>query len=135
MAGFRRGDRRLHRLQIAHFADQDDVRILAQGAPHRLAKIRNIHADIALGNHAFLVRVVILDRILDRNNVAVALNVDHVEHAGQRRALAGTGRSGDQNQAPRLIEQIPDLGRQADLLRVISLDGIWRRTRPIGPSA
>ena len=36
VAGFRRRDRRLHRLQVAHFAHEDHVRVLAQGALERL---------------------------------------------------------------------------------------------------
>ena len=38
VARLRGGDRRLHRLQVAHFADENHVRVLPQRAPQALAK-------------------------------------------------------------------------------------------------
>ena len=38
VAGFGRGDGRLDRLQVAHFADQNHVRVLAQGAAEGLGE-------------------------------------------------------------------------------------------------
>ena len=55
VAGFRGGDGGLDGLQVAHFADEDDVRVLAQGAAQALGKARHIDADFALVDDAALV--------------------------------------------------------------------------------
>ena len=69
--GLRRRDRRLDRLQVAHFADQDHVRVLPQGAADRLGETGHVHADFPLVDRRLLVRVIELDRVLDRDDVVV----------------------------------------------------------------
>ena len=61
----------LDRLQVAHLADQDDVRVLAQGRVQRLGEAAGVDADLALVDQAVLARVHELDRVLDRDDVAV----------------------------------------------------------------
>ena len=43
VARFGGGDGRLHRLQVAHLADQDHVRVLAQRAAQGLGEVRDVH--------------------------------------------------------------------------------------------
>ena len=50
VAGLGRRDGGLHRLEVAHFADQDHVRVLAQAAAQRLGEGRHVDADLALGD-------------------------------------------------------------------------------------
>ncbi len=65
-----RRDRDAHRLEVAQFADQHDVRIFAQGRMQRLGKTRAVQADLALADQAVLARMHELDRVLDREDVA-----------------------------------------------------------------
>ena len=63
-------------LEVAHLADQHDVGILAQDVLERVLEALGVGADLALVDDAVLVRVQVLDRILDRHDVVVALAVD-----------------------------------------------------------
>ena len=56
-------------------------------------------ADLAVVDQAALALVHELDRILDRDDVVLAVLVGVVDHRGQRGGLAGAGRPGDQHQA------------------------------------
>ncbi len=71
VAGFGRGDRRLDRLQVAHFAHEDHVRVLSQRAANGLGERRHVDADLALVHRTLLVLMVELDRVLDRDDVVV----------------------------------------------------------------
>jgi hypothetical protein len=70
--------------------------------------------------------VQVLDRVLDRDHVLVALAVDLVEHRGERRRLARAGRARDEHQAARLVADLRDHRRQAQLLEASDLVGIVR---------
>ena len=72
---------RLDRGQVAHFADQDDVGVHPQGAADRLGEVGDVDADLALIDQRLLVLVVVLDRVFDRDDVAVHVVVDPVDHA------------------------------------------------------
>ena len=72
VAGLRRVQRRLDGLDVAHLADQDDVGVLAQGGAQGLREARRVLADLALADHALLVLVHELDRVLDRDDMVVA---------------------------------------------------------------
>ena len=121
---FRRRDRGVNRLQVAHFADQNHVRVLPQHAPQRFGEVRHVHADFALGDDGLLVFVIILDGVFDGDDVGfVALLVDDVDHGGERGRLARAGGAGHQHQAARFVEQFLGGGRQADLLHRQHLAG------------
>jgi len=107
VAGFGGEQRRFDGLAVAHFADQDHVRVLTQGAAQRVGEALGVDVDLALGDDALLVAVEELDGVLDGDDVVGLVLVDVVDHRGQRRRLAATGGPGDQNQAA---------GDQGDLL-------------------
>ena len=88
---------RFHRLQVAHLADQHDVRILAQRRPERVREAAGVAVDFALVHETVLVLMDVLDRILDGEDVIVPLGVDLVDHRRQRRRLAAAGRPGDEH--------------------------------------
>jgi hypothetical protein len=105
----------LRRLGVAHLADQDDVGILAQCAAQRLAERGGVEPDLTLVDDALVVVVQELDRILDRDDVAVARPVDVADHRGERRRLARASRAGAENEAALLAGQRLDSVGQPEL--------------------
>ena len=69
VAGLGGGQRGVDRLLVAHLADQDHVRVLAQDAAQRALERRGVLADLALVDERALVAVQELDRVLDRDDV------------------------------------------------------------------
>ena len=91
----------LHRLAVADLTDQDDIGRLAQGVLQRGVPGIGVHADLAMRDDAALVLVDVLDRILDRYDVAARLLVAVADHRGQRGgfARAGAARRGSPGRA------------------------------------
>ncbi len=90
-------------------------------------------SDLALVDQALPVLVHELDRILDRDDVVVAVPVDVVDHRAERRRLARTGRAGHEHEALRQVAQLEDVRRETQLLgRQDLASGITRKTAP-GP--
>ena len=93
-----------------------------------LREAAGVAVDLALVHEAALVLVDVLDRILDGEDVIVALGVDLVDHRGERRRLAAAGRTGDQHQAARPLgergehRREPEVAERADLLGNQSVD-------------
>ena len=92
-------DRRLHRLAVADFADQDHVRRGAHGGAKRPAERARVEADLALVDDRLAVLVQELDRVLDRQDMVRAVLVAVVDHRRERRGLAGAGRADHQHEA------------------------------------
>ena len=63
-----------------------------------------------------------LDRVLDGHDVARALAVHDVDHRGEGRGLARTGRAGDHDEAAREPGQVDDDGRQPEFVDVLDLE-------------
>ena len=123
VAGFRDAQRRFDGLQVAHFADQHHVRILTQRGAQRVGEALGVGVHFALVDQAVLVHVHEFDRVLDGQDVVVALAVDLVDHRGQRGGFAGAGRPGDQHQSARLVAQLADHRRQSQLVEGLDLEG------------
>ena len=51
MPRLRRSDGGFHRLQVAHFAHEDHIRVLPQRPPQTFGKSGDIRADLALVHH------------------------------------------------------------------------------------
>ena len=123
MSGLRRGQRGLDGLQVAHFAHQDHVGVLAQRGLERLGKRERVDADLALVDDAPLVADEELDRVLDRHDVARLVGVDVIDHRGERGALARAGGPRDEDQAALLAgDLLQDLGKH-ELLDGGDLEG------------
>ena len=103
------GERCLHgdlrRLEVADFADHHDVGILAQDGAQTA---REGHLDLRVDLRLADAVDVVLDRILDRHDVARVV-VEVLEAGIQRGGLAGAGRAGDENDAVRLVEEVGDV--------------------------
>ena len=93
-----------------------DVGVLAQHVLQRAREPVRVGADLALVHDAALVLVQELDRVLDRHDVALALGVDDVDHAGERRRLARPGRAGDDHEPALEAREVGHDRRQAELV-------------------
>ena len=116
VAGLRDGERRLDRFQVPHLADEDDVGVLPKDVFERLLEPLRIGVDLPLVHEALLVRVEILDRVLDRDDVLLPLVVDLVDHRREGGRLSGSGRPGHQNQSPGLLAKLLQVRRESQLL-------------------
>ena len=76
---------------------------MPQDVFERLLEAVRVSADLTLIHDTALVRMQVLDRVLDRHDVLVPLLVDLVDHRGERGRLAGAGRPRDENEATRLL--------------------------------
>src|SRR5262249_28963816 len=84
MAGFGGSQRDLDRLAVAHLANQDDLRRLAQRGSKGEREGWRVGVELALVDGGFLVLVQKLDRILDGQNVLGAAFVDEIDDSRQR---------------------------------------------------
>src|SRR5215204_3053525 len=121
VARLRDAQGRLDGLEVAHFADEHHVRVLAQGRAQRLGEAVRVGADLALVNDAGLVRVQELDRVFDGDDVLVSLAVDLVDHRGERRGLTGAGGACDEDEAARTVAELRDDGRQPQIVERLDL--------------
>ena len=116
-------DREARRLQVAHFADHDDVRVLPQGVPEARGEIRAVGADFPLLDHAPLVLEQVLDRVLQRDDALAVPGVDQADHGGQRRAFARAGVARHEHQPARQVRQLLDDRRQVQIVDLEHLLG------------
>ncbi len=84
VAGLGRRHREPDRLEVAHLADQDRVRVLAQRRAQRTGERQRHAPDLALVDQAFLGFMHELDRVLDRQHMTVGALVEVVDHRRQR---------------------------------------------------
>ena len=94
-----------NRLLIAHFTDHDDVGVTAQDAAQTGGE-----GEVDLRLHRDLNDAVqlVFHRVFDGDDAAV-LGVQLLEQGVKRGALAGTGRTGDQDDSVRRGEQFAEL--------------------------
>ena len=121
MSGFGGEQSRLDRLEVAHFADEDDVGILPQRAAQGLRERLRVDGDLALVDDRLVVAVQELDRVLDRHHVRAARPVDVVDHRRQRRALAAAGRSGHEHEAALFAGDLLEHGGQRQVVDGLDL--------------
>ena len=74
VTGLRGLDRDRDRLEVAHLADQDHVRILAECRAQRVLERARVRAHLALVDQALLVLVHELDRVFDGDDVVVRVS-------------------------------------------------------------
>ena len=103
-------------MRVAHFADHDDVRVLAQHVFERMVKRQSVQPDFALFDDALVVLEDEFDRIFQRDDVLFEIGVDVLDHRGQGGGLAAAGGAGDQHDAARRFGDVPDLLQQAEFL-------------------
>ena len=106
-------ERELDRFHFAHFAEQENVGVVAHRAFERGGERLRVLADFAVHDDRLLHRVHELDRILDRDDVLGEVRIDVVDHRRERSGLAAAGRAGDDDEA--LIEMAEFLQRLGQL--------------------
>ena len=116
VTGLGDGERGFDRLEIAHLADENDVRVLAQHVFQRDLEARGVAAHLALIDDRKLVGVQELDRVLDRHDVLAGLGVDLVDDRGERGRFARPGGPGDEHEPARLGRQLGEDRRQPELV-------------------
>ena len=123
VAGFGGEQRRADGFVVAHFADQNQVRILTKGSAQGGAETAGVHAHLALVDESFLVAVQEFDGVLDGNDVVGALRIDAVNHRGQRGGLAASGGAGNQHHAAALLADLIHHLGQVEFLERPDLGG------------
>jgi len=123
VTGFRSQQRGGNRFEVAHFADEDDVRVLPKPGAQSRREIRCVDFDFALVDEAFLVAMQELDRVLNRDDVVGSRRVDAVDHRRKGSGLAGAGGSRDQYQPALLLANGFHGARQVQLFDGANLGG------------
>ena len=95
--------RRLHggvdRLRVAHFSNENHVRILPQRGAQSHAETFRVHTNLALCHRTLKVAVQKLQRVLQRHNVLLLRGVDVVDHCRHGTRFSGPRRPGDEHHA------------------------------------
>jgi hypothetical protein len=131
MPGFGGDQRGFDGFQIAHFADQNHVRVLAQRAAQGFGKRARVNVDFALRDKGFFVFVEKFNRVFDRHDVRIARLIDVIDHRRKRRRFARTGRSRDQNQAALFVGDTVQNRRQPESAEIANVSEMTRATMPM----
>src|SRR5229473_2925482 len=102
--------------QVAGFGGQDDVGILTESGAQSGGEVCGVDFDFALVDEAFLVAVEKLDGVFDGHQVVGAVGVDAVDHGREGGGLAGTGRTGHEDEAALLFANVADDRGKIELL-------------------
>ena len=103
-------------LHLAHFAEENDVGVVAHRAFQGVRKGGGVFADLAVNDHTFFHRVDEFNGVLDGDDVAREVGVNVVDHRGERGRFAGAGGAGDDDEA--LVEVAEFFQRFGELERV-----------------
>ena len=112
MAGQSGAERGGDRFQIAHFSDDDHVRIFAHGPAHGFPETHRMGIDLPLGDPGKDVLMQIFDRVFQRKDMAFPRPVDLVDERGHRGRFAAARGPGHQDQAAGFPGQRLHLRRQ-----------------------
>src|SRR5207249_10684223 len=115
--------RGLDSFKVAHFADQDYVRILPQSSAQGFGKRSRVDIDFTLTHERKLVPVQELNWIFNGDDVARTSRINAIDHCGQRCRFAGSSRAGDQVQTASLFCDSSNHSRQAKCHGISALIG------------
>ena len=99
MAGFGCRERQRNRLIIAHFAEQNNIRVFAQSALQGRGKTLRIATDFALRNNRINFGMHKFNRVFDGDNMLAALSVNLIDQRGERGRFTRPGGPGHQHHA------------------------------------
>ena len=111
------GERQADGLRIAHLADEQDVRILAQRVAQPGGEVTHVTPHLPLAHQALHPARAerVLDGIFERDQHAGAALERVVGQRRQRGALARAGRAADDHQPVRQVDEIIERHRRAEL--------------------
>ncbi len=121
VTGLGGGQRDRDRLEVAHLADEDDVRVLPQHVLEGLREGVRVLADLALVDEARLVPVQELDGVLDGHDVVAPGPVGQVDERGEGRRLARAGRPGHEDHPARQAGEVAHRRRDPEVLQTLDL--------------
>ena len=130
VAGLGGGHGHLDGLRVAQLADQDHIRVLAQGGPDAVGKGVQVGAELPLDDLGLLAAVHELDRVFEADDVAVLRAVQVIDHRRQGGGLAGAGRAGYQDHALVVVAQLLHDGRQLEAVQCRDAAGMKRNVAP-----
>jgi hypothetical protein len=133
--GFRGRHRHGNRFGVAHFADQNHIRILAHGGAHAFGEGGQVRAQLALDDLARFAAMDEFDRIFEADDVERARRIQVIDHRGERGGFAGAGGARDQNHALVVIAELAHDGGQTQLIhaRHLKSESTGRRRRYRSP--
>ena len=121
MAGLGSGDGERNRFQIAHFADHDDIGILAERAAQRRCERAGMRVHFALGDVATFWFQHILDRIFEGDDVLAPLDVRLLDQSRERGRFSTADRAGDENQSVLITREEFEMLGQTELVHRLHL--------------
>ena len=93
------GQSNLHCLEVANFANQQDIGVLTKGCTQCIAIRQRIHADFALRDNRLVILVKVFDRVFHRDDIDGLVIADMVNHGSKRCRLTRTRRTGHEHKA------------------------------------
>ena len=105
-----------HGFGVAHFTDEDDVRILAEDAAEGVDEIGSVAANFDLLHDGLQVGVMVFDGVFNGHDVIAAAVVDVVDERGECGGLAAAGGAGDEDEALATVGQFGEDGREMEQL-------------------
>ena len=107
MAGVRRAHGGGETDRIAHFADHDDVGVLAEDVLQGVVEGERVQADLALLDDALVVFEDVFNGVFEGDDVLFEIGIDVLDHGGERGGLAATGGTGHAAQCRAGIRRSP----------------------------
>ena len=98
VTGLGRRDGEGDSLQIAHFTNHDDIRILTESASQGVGEGFCMRVNLTLSDMALARRHDVFDRILQSDDMVVARAVDLIHQRSERSALSATNGAGHEHQ-------------------------------------
>ena len=117
MAGLGGGERRGDGLEVSHLTDEDDIRVLTEGAAQGGGEGHGVPAGLPLMDQRLFPFIDILHRVLDGDDVHRFCLVDVFDHGRQGGGFTTASGAGDEHKSPGLLGQLVELWRQVQLLQ------------------
>ena len=99
-----------HRFRVAHFSDHDHIGIFTKRVDEGLFEAGGIPADFTLANVGVRWTKVVFDWAFNGEDMSRFLEVDLLNQRGQGRRFSGARWAGDQDEAVRFLNQLPQIG-------------------------
>src|SRR5665647_1148396 len=114
--------RRVERIEISNFADEQNVGVLTQNSPEGLREARGVSYDFALIDVRLVVAMQELDRVFNSYDVCSLVLIDILDHRSKRGGFARSSDSRNQNESARLERDLLEDCREIQLGDRVSLE-------------